>query len=284
MRRGWLPWLLMWPLVKQDQSCTGVLVAIQQPQNANFSQCPLTMHPNEKGDKEMSGYVPGPPPAHPPSVPVSGLTGTYAACCSLAICSQSCEVCPLPWWWDPWLAQHHKHLLLRFHFYLCSGMGLGEAEGTGASWRDMWAERPGKGEQAGGGAGSTVSFFPKHSCLFSPAPHPLSPPPLRHSWGWGWWIWTQGSASLSQGLTGPGSSTGLFLWSLGLPSQLCLMIGHLSFPTLLDLAWGGTNKLLLTTVSPGKHPLLSLSDGGGSAMVLAVPGLCQGSGNWNHTL
>lgn len=31
----------------------------------------------------------GEPPAHPPSVPVSGLTGTYAACYSLTICSQS---------------------------------------------------------------------------------------------------------------------------------------------------------------------------------------------------
>lgn len=40
----------------------------------------------------MSGYQ-GERPAHPPSVPTAGLTGAYAACCSLTICSELLK-CP----------------------------------------------------------------------------------------------------------------------------------------------------------------------------------------------
>lgn len=117
----------------------------------------------------MSGYVLGPPPTHPPSVPVSGLTGTYAACCSLAICSQGCEVRLFPWRWAlDWRLQH-KHLLLRFHFYLCSGMGLGEGRAAGRA-----------GDRLEGVFPSTSTFpssalqpaRPPHPSTLTPHPHP----------------------------------------------------------------------------------------------------------------
>lgn len=80
-------------------------------------------------------------------------------------CPRYCGNRVLDWRW------HHKHSLLRFLFYLCSGMGLGEGEGRGGGW--------GRGRLGVGGGGqswragsSTTSFLPTF------LPHPHRSPPL----------------------------------------------------------------------------------------------------------
>lgn len=80
----------------------------------------VTQHQGE--GREGNVRVPGRAPC-PPSICAHGRA--YGSICCLLLTDhllRVAEVSPLPW--------QHKHSPVRFHFYLCSGMGLGRGRSS----------------------------------------------------------------------------------------------------------------------------------------------------------